>query len=136
MVINVQDTYGGEGSNYTVNRILTESPNILVYRSCIRNAEHNYILNGLTTARGLPDMTATFAGTLSHVSATLRSNITISGRKSDENIHDPVAKGMELMISDATDNEHGGGDSGESMDVEGRGVIGSITADDLLGSVS
>ncbi|KAH9842506.1 uncharacterized protein C8Q71DRAFT_827213 [Rhodofomes roseus] len=131
-----KDTYGGEGSNYTVNRILTESPNILVYRSCIRNAERNYILNGLTTARGLPDMTATFAGTLSHMSATLKPNNTIEGRKSDENIQDPVAKGMELMISDATDNVLGGGDSGEGADVEGRGVIGSITADDLLGGVS
>ncbi|KZT00083.1 uncharacterized protein LAESUDRAFT_739738 [Laetiporus sulphureus 93-53] len=51
-----KDKYGGEGLNYIKDRIITESLNILVYRSCTRNAERNYHLNGLSSAYGEQDM--------------------------------------------------------------------------------
>ncbi|KZT63654.1 hypothetical protein DAEQUDRAFT_680002, partial [Daedalea quercina L-15889] len=123
-----KDTYGGEGSNYTVQRILTESPNILIYRSCINNAEHNYILNGLTTARGKPDMTTTFTALGLWMATELHPNEFIQGQKCSYTVQDTVAKGFDTLICSMSDN-----DPVITMDIVDReGVVESITVDDLM----
>lgn len=48
--------YGSEGSNYTKNRILMESPLILVYRSSHANFERNFHLTGLTSRHAPKNM--------------------------------------------------------------------------------
>lgn len=90
--------YGRENSNYMINRIITKSPNILMYRSCIANAEQNYILTGLTTARGSPDITKMFTALASRMAGELKPNEHIPGQKSNYVIHDTVAKGMETLV--------------------------------------
>ncbi|KAJ3555332.1 hypothetical protein NM688_g2636 [Phlebia brevispora] len=55
-----KEIYGGEGSNYMRDRILLESPLILILRSSHANFEHNFRLLGLTTRHTKKDMTAAF----------------------------------------------------------------------------
>ncbi|KAH9833452.1 uncharacterized protein C8Q71DRAFT_909496 [Rhodofomes roseus] len=131
-----KDTYGGENSNYTINRIITESPNILTYRSCIANAERNYILTGLTTARGSPDMTRTFAALASRMAGELKPNEHIAGRKSNYVIPDTVAKGTETMVllghsTEDTDMADEGGGTGETTGTSG-GVINQVNVEDIM----
>lgn len=131
MKLNVsQDTYGGEGSNYTINRIITESPNILVYRNCIANAERNYVLNGLTAARGKPDMSTTYRSLGLRMATELHPNEAVSGRKSSYTVQDTISEGVDLMVMEMGDS---GGDEAVD-DGEGSGIETSITVEDLMTS--
>ena len=123
---DIEDTYGGKGSNYTVNRIITESLNILVYRNCIQNAERNYVLNGLTTARGKPDMGATFRSLGLRMASELQPNTYIPGRRSGYTVQDTIGASVDMMVLDMGDGE-------EAMeDGESTGIEQNISADDLL----
>ena len=127
---DTQDTYGGEGSNYTVNRIITESPNILVYRNCITNAERNYVLNGLTSARGKPDMSTTYRSLGLRMATELHPNKYIPGRRSGYTVQDTISEGVDLLVMDM-----GHSNGNEAMDDgEGGGVEENVTVDDLMTS--
>ncbi|KAI1791086.1 hypothetical protein LXA43DRAFT_889951, partial [Ganoderma leucocontextum] len=52
--------YGGEGSNYSKNRILLESVLVLLFRSSHGNFERNFRLPGLTYAHAKKNMRETF----------------------------------------------------------------------------
>lgn len=99
-MFTLQDTYGGEGSNFTVKRVIEESPNVLVYRSCIRNAEMNYHLNGLSSAHGKKDMTKTYNVLLKRMEET-RPHAYIEGRGSAYAIPDMIDKGQDLIQAQA-----------------------------------
>ncbi|EPS93387.1 hypothetical protein FOMPIDRAFT_1136238, partial [Fomitopsis schrenkii] len=100
MNLFTKDTYGGEGSNFTVKRVIEESPNVLVYRSCIRNAEMNYHLNGLSSAHGKKDMTKTYNVLLKRMEET-RPHAYIEGRGSAYAIPDMIDKGQDLIQAQA-----------------------------------
>ena len=123
---DIKDTYGGEGSNYTVNRIITESLNILVYRNCIQNAERNYVLNGLTTARGKPDISATFRSLGLRMASELQPNKYIPGRRSGYTVQDTISAGVDMMVLDMVDGEE------VTAEGESKGIEQNISDADLL----
>ena len=60
MNLHTKVTYGGSGSNYTIERILKESPLIQTYQDCKKVVEQQYLLTPKTTRHGDPDMTNTY----------------------------------------------------------------------------
>lgn len=52
--------YGGSGSNYTIARIIKESPLIQLYRDCKIVMEKQFLLTPKTMRHGDPDMTESF----------------------------------------------------------------------------
>ncbi|KAH9910274.1 uncharacterized protein B0H18DRAFT_886791, partial [Fomitopsis serialis] len=102
MNLFTKDTYGGDGSNYTKDRVITESPNVLVYRSCARNAEHNFYLSGLSSAHGKKNLKLTFSALLKNMDET-RPHERREGRKSAHCVRDMLSKGVGLMLGGTSD---------------------------------
>ncbi|KAI0725760.1 hypothetical protein C8Q72DRAFT_756050, partial [Fomitopsis betulina] len=92
MNLFTKHTYGGDGSNYTKDHIITESPNVLVYRSCAHNAERNFYLSGLMTAHGKKDMTMTYNALLKDMEETAPHEHQ-NGRKTTHRIENMLGKG-------------------------------------------
>ncbi|KAL6300677.1 hypothetical protein BKA93DRAFT_740057, partial [Sparassis latifolia] len=99
-----KDTYSGEGSNYTKDRILTESPNILVYRSCMCNIEWNLHLNSLMWAHATKDMFKTFKS-LGIYMQEQAVNEHHPGRIAVFTIKDFVSEGIELLFNGTAERE-------------------------------
>jgi len=120
----LKDTYGGDGSNYTKDRVITESPNVLVYRSCARNAEHNFYLSGLSSAHGKKNLRLTFNTLLKDMDET-RPHERREGRKSAHCIRDMLSKGVGLMLqgtSDVDEVDSGGTQDGVDMAADSEHV--------------
>ena len=128
-----QDTYGGEGSNFTMERVIEESPNVLVYRSCIRNAEINHYLNGLSAAHGKKDMARTYDVLLRRMEE-MQPHVYIEGRGSAYSIPDMIDRGQDLMQAQAAGagvvGAEGDGD-GNGSDVVVDGIDTEIDAADM-----
>ncbi|KAG6875407.1 hypothetical protein C0992_003987, partial [Termitomyces sp. T32_za158] len=95
--------HGGGSSNYTIERIIKESPLIQTYRDIKHTIEWNFMLTHLTTAHGETNMVKTFAELQKHLAArnTYKKQ---PGRQSAYVIPDAIDKGrMMLQIGDATD---------------------------------
>ncbi len=110
----------GEGSNHTINRILTESPLIKVYYSIFHTVERNLGLRSLTTRHGKPDMTSTFRALGMYMQKN--SPYTFEcGRDSEHSIPDVMDKGLQALVvvvgMDGTERENGE-ELGVSIDVE------------------
>ena len=128
----LQDTYGGDGSNYTKSRILVESPNILVYRACARNAERNFHLSGLTSAHGKPNLTQTFEA-LGRYMQDHKPNEHRAGRTSHYTVQDMIAKGIGILFSVGTEADIDADDpNDESIAGNTRPDSGDVGVDDNL----
>ena len=103
---------------------MEESPNVLVYQSCIRNAEINYHLNGLSSAHGKRDMTKTYNVLLKRMEET-RPHAYVEGRGSAHMIPDMIDRGQDLMQAQASEaadvrtEVDGGGEMGDTTSVGG-----------------
>ncbi|KZP32767.1 hypothetical protein FIBSPDRAFT_670214, partial [Athelia psychrophila] len=53
--------FGGNGVNFTKERVIEESPLVDIYRSCHHNIERNFHINGLTQRHAKPNLKLTFA---------------------------------------------------------------------------
>ncbi|KAH9917708.1 uncharacterized protein B0H18DRAFT_938256 [Fomitopsis serialis] len=119
-----KDTYGGDGSNFTKDRVITESPNVLVYRSCARNAERNFYLCGLSSAHGKKDMTVTYNALLKDMDETAPHEYR-AGRKSAYCIPNMLDRGIEMILGGMGDEED------SNMDPAVGGVDSTIDAGDI-----
>ncbi|KZT02766.1 uncharacterized protein LAESUDRAFT_738485 [Laetiporus sulphureus 93-53] len=99
-----KDKYGGSGPNYTKDHVISESPNIMVYRSCASNAECNYHLNGLTSAHGKKNITKTFDSILTYMWEH-GPNEHKAGCKASYTLRDMIDKGMEALLSTSIEEE-------------------------------
>ncbi|KAM5542861.1 hypothetical protein V8D89_003245 [Ganoderma adspersum] len=88
--------YGGDGSNYTKERILLESVLVRIFRNSHANMERNFALPGLTTRHAHKDMKATFNQLLKHIENTA-PNVYRPGRKSNYVIPNAIMKGAALI---------------------------------------
>ncbi|EPT02383.1 hypothetical protein FOMPIDRAFT_53849 [Fomitopsis schrenkii] len=102
MNLFTKHTYGGDGSNFTKDRIITESPIVHVYQSCVRNAERNFDLSRLTSAHGKKDMGRTYAALLNDLDETAPHERR-EGRKSAHCIQNMIDKGIGLLLAGIAD---------------------------------
>ncbi|KZT12105.1 uncharacterized protein LAESUDRAFT_776592 [Laetiporus sulphureus 93-53] len=93
-----KDKHGGEGPNYTRDHIIAESPNILVYQSCTRNAECNYHLNGLTSAHGSKNIVKPLRALQAYMQVH-HTNKICAGRATCFDIRDMIDRGIKLLLS-------------------------------------
>ena len=91
--------YGGSGSNYTVERIIVESPLIELYRTCKKVVEDQYMLSHKTTRHGDPDLVETYAAMSRLAQSTTMLQFT-AGRKLDYLTPDYFSMGMEKLDSE------------------------------------
>ena len=94
-----KSVHGGEYSNYTVDRIIKESPLIEVYRQARASAGKQFALTGLTSAHADADMSRTYEALSSHLK-TVRPHQFQPGRKSRSILQDPVDRARETMDKD------------------------------------
>ncbi|KAH9831740.1 uncharacterized protein C8Q71DRAFT_861429 [Rhodofomes roseus] len=126
MNLFTKDTYGGDGSNHSKERVITESPNILVYRNCARNAEQNFYLSGLSSAHGEKNLASTFNALLKDMDE-IGPHEQCAGQKSAHGIRDMIGQGVGLMLGGTSDV-----DKSDSLElVEDAGVDRSVDAADL-----
>lgn len=86
--------YGGRSSNYTIDRIIKESPLIQLYRDSKRVIEEQFLLTPKSMRHGKPDMTATYAALSGHAIDT--NFLTFKpGRTSKYPVPDVFTIGME-----------------------------------------
>lgn len=91
--------HGGEYSNYTVDRIIKESPLVEVYRQARASAGKQFALTSLTSAHAVADMTTTYEALFSHLKI-VRPHQFQPGRKSKSVLEDPVDRARETMDKD------------------------------------
>ncbi|TFK77255.1 hypothetical protein BDN72DRAFT_910171 [Pluteus cervinus] len=110
--------YGGEGSNYTVERILKESPLVMIYRDAQNIVERNYLLRKLTTSHSGPNMVASFTAAIA-AHAKNQTNEIVPERKSRYVIPDVTDIGRGRLNHRATGSSSSTGrtDAG-NMDVD------------------
>ncbi|KAH9847344.1 hypothetical protein C2E23DRAFT_518931 [Lenzites betulinus] len=91
--------YGGEGSNYTKERILLESVLVLIYRNVHKTMERNFALPGITIAHGQPNMQATFKAVLAAIVAEGEKgpNEYVRGRRAPYVLPDSISDGVSIL---------------------------------------
>ena len=111
--------HGGEYSNYTVDRIIKESPLVEIYRQARASAGHQFSLTNLTSAHADADMTKTYEALTSYFK-TVRPHAFHSGRESKHVLMDPVDQARDIMDKDndltVNDNEVDG-ENPDSIDI-------------------
>lgn len=106
--------YGGRSSNYTIDRIIKESPLIQLYRDSKRVIEEQFLLTPKSMRHGKPDMTATYAALSGHAIDT--NFLTFKpGRTSKYPVPDVFTIGMERYEAELA----GQVSSGETEDTGG-----------------
>ncbi|KAI0631313.1 hypothetical protein C8Q77DRAFT_1027115, partial [Trametes polyzona] len=85
--------YGGEGSNFTKDRVIAESILVLLYRSSHANIERNFQLPGLTYKHAEKDMRATFSKILDEYFKKYSPNKRTRGRGANYSIPNQVVRG-------------------------------------------
>ncbi|EJF63965.1 hypothetical protein DICSQDRAFT_145419 [Dichomitus squalens LYAD-421 SS1] len=88
--------YGGEGSNYTKERILLESVLVRIFRNSHANMEQNFALSGLTTRHAKKNMKKTFDDILKRMEER-GPNEYRARRKSQYVIPDALMKGAAMI---------------------------------------
>ncbi|OJT02517.1 hypothetical protein TRAPUB_6934 [Trametes pubescens] len=129
--------YGGEGSNFTKNRVLLESILVLIYRSSHANFERNFKIPGLSSKHAEKDMRATFQHILDEYIKKYRPNEYVAGRGASYTIPDQVVKGAEVLRAEWAAARRGetaaqdddGGDVGAMDNEVAEGP--ELTADDI-----
>ncbi|KAF8660073.1 hypothetical protein AX16_001667, partial [Volvariella volvacea WC 439] len=89
--------YGGEGSNYTVKRIIKESILIMIYRNSHSIFDKNFFLNKLTLAHSDPDMQFSYEKAL-EVLQKCGVHEYIAGRTSVYSLPDAIDIGNGMLI--------------------------------------
>ncbi|KAI0682096.1 hypothetical protein BC835DRAFT_1409649 [Cytidiella melzeri] len=98
----IKEMYGGEGSNYTTNRILDESALVLIYRNCHRVFEQNFLLSGLSYAHGTKNMTATFNDVQQYIQGLEESpNKYRAGREAKYEIPNALDRGAAIITAES-----------------------------------
>lgn len=94
--------YGGSSSNYTINRIISESPLIQLYRDCKKVVEDQYLLTPKTTRHGDADLTSTYAALtrLAHELQILK--VSPEGRDTNYQIPNYFSIGMHKFETELT----------------------------------
>lgn len=85
--------YGGSSSNYTLDRIIKESPLIQLYRDCKTIIEEQFHLKPKTTRHGEPDLSSTYA-VLSEMAVSSSLLTHKPGRTSEYAVPDVATIGM------------------------------------------
>jgi hypothetical protein len=116
--------HGGEYSNYTVERIIKESPLVEIYRQARASAGKQFSLTNLTSAHAAADMTKTYEALASHLKVA-RPYICQPGRESKHVLKDPVDQGRDIMDKD-NDSEITITDDGE-VDAENPDSVDIIS---------
>ena len=131
-------TYGGEGSNYTKDRILLESVLVLLFRSTHANFERNFRLPGLSYAHAKKDMRETFKVMLQKLEAR-KPNEHCAGRGGTGYvIANVLTVGAYILVKEwyqqqgprNSAGEDGDGDEEETTEVE-EVFGGELTEEDL-----
>ncbi|KAF4566199.1 hypothetical protein EYR36_011614 [Pleurotus pulmonarius] len=114
--------YGGDGSNFTVERILKESPLIHIYRDAKTTMGENLNVDSLTSSHSYPDMRKTFAEVGKQLEVT-SAYVYIAGRTTKLVIEDMVGKGLASLEADAAKDERSRMEEGAGGDdtVDERG---------------
>lgn len=99
--------YGGEGSNYSKERVIEESAIVLVFRNSHANFERNFKLGGLSNAHAQKDMTETFQQVLKYIKER-KLNEAQGGRRAKYEIGNMVVKGSALILEDAKQRQEKG----------------------------
>jgi hypothetical protein len=118
-----QVIFGGSYSNYTKERVLTESSLIGVYHTCHANIERNFQLGGLTTRHTPPDMRNTYK-VLSEYMHTQGTNTYRAGRKTAHSIPDVFNKGLAVLLQ--------GEDATQGREGKDRGEV-NVLEEDVMG---
>ncbi|CDO77022.1 hypothetical protein BN946_scf184380.g8 [Trametes cinnabarina] len=92
--------YGGDGSNYTKERILIESILVLVFRSSHANVERNFRIPGLTNKHAEKNMRATFTDILDGYLKKYGPNKYNAGRGTSYTIPNRIERGSEIFTTD------------------------------------
>ncbi|KAA1479733.1 hypothetical protein DENSPDRAFT_789531 [Dentipellis sp. KUC8613] len=121
-----KDHHGGSGSNRSKERIITESPLILVYRNSHANIEKNFKLAGLSFAHAEKDMTQSFRE-LTKYMKNHRTNEYTAGRKSAHEIPDALDEGVTAEFKVTSMEE----DGLEGVDIFGDSTMEAVTGEDL-----
>ena len=118
--------HGGDYSNYTVERIIKESPLVEIYRQARASAGQQFALTNLTSTHADADMTKTYKVLASHLK-TVRPHTFQPGRKSKYALKDPIDQAREIMDKDgstttsSTDNhDEVEGETPDSVDIIGE----------------
>ncbi|KAF4565704.1 hypothetical protein EYR40_002226 [Pleurotus pulmonarius] len=119
--------YGGEGSNYTVDHILKDSPLVQVYRDIKLSMGENLFTTKLSSAHSYPDMTKTYKKVTDYLWKMAAHTFT-AGRSCKYVVPDPMYMGLE-----AIDMKGLGVDTAESGDDDNNGEAEpGLELDDLL----
>ena len=113
--------HGGDYSNYTVDRIIKESPLVEIYRQARASAGQQFALNHVTSAHADPDMTKTFEALALHLKMA-RPHTFQHGRKSKHSFKDPIDQAWDIMDKDndvtiINDNEVVDEEGPDSVDI-------------------
>ncbi len=91
-----QVVYGGDGSNYTVEHILKDSPLVQVYRDIKLSMGENLFTMKLSSAHSYPDMTKTYKKITTYLSQ-MAAHIFTPGRTCKYSTPDPISVGLEAI---------------------------------------
>lgn len=122
--------YGSKGSNYTKQRILTESPLVLIFRSSHSNFERNFRLPGLTT-RHAPKNMKDMYNRLQAYMAEHDVYKVVPGRKSKRLIADHISNGIGTILKEAAKYRTMPFNELLTADSEDDNLEMEITADDI-----
>ena len=92
--LHTKVTYGGSSSNYTLDRIVAESPLIQLYADCKKVVEDQYMLAHKTTRHGEPDLTETFEA-MSRLAQSTKDLQFKAGRKVEHLVPDYFSLGID-----------------------------------------
>lgn len=129
--MNLQDTYGGEGSNYTKKHILQESPLVFMFQDSHQNFEKNFMLMGLSHAHATKDMSSIYQKLMEYTIIE-KPNEFIRNRRTTYSIPDKVNDGAAIIIAEGESNDVHMEDAENAE--EGRKAdekAGEISAEDL-----
>lgn len=91
----MQVEHGGQFSNYTVERIIKESPLVQIYRNVRAAVDVNFRLTSLTTSHSDPNMTNTFKLLLNNF-IKHKPHEFIKGRNTEYEVDSLIEKGLGL----------------------------------------
>jgi hypothetical protein len=122
--------YGGQGSNRSVKRMISESALVTTYSQAHETIEKTMHLNRLTTGHADPDMRKTFTELRNSLSQCSPHEFT-PGRRTKYSIPDMLRKGADLLCKKAsgiTEGEVGIGTEGaDEIQPEFEDIIADLS---------
>ena len=120
----IKVNHGGQGSNRSVKRMISESALVGTYRTAHETVEQT-LLTHSTVAHAEPDIRKTIRELRLSLSRCSPHEFT-PGRKSKLCIPDMLNKGAELIHNKIAGNDTGSGESSDEIQPELEDVIGEL----------